>query len=214
MSREENTTVACPKCGAHKQAKLYSSINTSDGGKLKGKILDKSLFTFVCDKCGYKASLGYPCLYHDIEKGIFIQLAPDYSSSDIDMLQQTVGGMDFSDIGDFKLRVVGTIEELIEKIKIFDTGKDDRIIELCKLFISKSVMEQKPDFMISRVYFDTHDQDVFVIFDDKGDKLVIPVTKDFYKESVAVFGDKIDDDDDGAFKIIDRSWAINAVREE
>ena len=211
VAQKEVTTVTCPKCGNHRQAEIYKSVNAEENKDIKEKILDRSAFMFVCDKCGYTASLAYPCLYHDAQKGIFIQLAPDYSSADVEMIRQTVGGVDFSDIGDYKMRLVGTVEELIEKIKIFDSGKDDMVIELCKLFISKSVTEQKPDFMISRVYFDSHDQDVFVLFDDKCEKLVIPVNKEFYDESVQVFGDKIEDEI-GDFKIIDRSWAIEAVR--
>ena len=40
-------------------------------------------------------------------------------------------------------RIVTSANELVEKIHIFDAGKDDRIIELVKLLVANSLLENE-----------------------------------------------------------------------
>ena len=42
-------------------------------------------------------------------------------------------------------RIVTSPNQLIEKIQIFDAGKDDRIMELVKLLVTDSLHENNPD---------------------------------------------------------------------
>ena len=42
-------------------------------------------------------------------------------------------------------RIVTSPNQLVEKIQIFDAGKDDRIMELVKLLVTDSLHENNPD---------------------------------------------------------------------
>ena len=42
-------------------------------------------------------------------------------------------------------RIVTSANQLVEKIQIFDAGKDDRVMELVKLLATDSLLENNPD---------------------------------------------------------------------
>lgn len=71
----------------------------------------------------------YPFLYHDPASSLIIALSETPVSAD-DIPEGYVG------------RQVRTPGELIEKIKIFDAGLDDAIVEMCKYVTSRELGRQ------------------------------------------------------------------------
>ena len=98
--------------------------------------------------------MAYPLLYHDMLRKYWIWLIPLNSCSNAvgpDELQLTMG----TDITrDYTCRVVRDFNSLIEKIKIFDDGLDDRIFEILTTVILYGKGENMPDDMSSLMYYD------------------------------------------------------------
>ena len=139
MSRSEETTVECPKCTSEQSFTHWQSVNVTLDPDLKAKILDRTLVTFTCENCGYVAEVYHPLLYHDMEQRLMVFLgeeAPDDSASE-GMFASLLPSIE----AEYTFRMVSSINELTEKIRIRDAGLDDRAVEVFKLLL----MEQLDD---------------------------------------------------------------------
>ena len=65
-------------------------------------------------------------------------------------------------------RIVTSPNQLVEKIQIFDAGKDDRIMELVKLLVTDSLHENNPDKEFDELRF---------AVDDDGTNILIIINK-------------------------------------
>ena len=50
-------------------------------------------------------------------------------------------------------RIVTSANQLVEKIQIFDAGKDDRVMELVKLLATDSILKNDPDIEFDELRF-------------------------------------------------------------
>ena len=66
-----NTKITCPKCNHESDYIVWYSINVTLNPEMKDKILDDTLFSWVCPHCGERFYAPYDFLYHDMENGIF-----------------------------------------------------------------------------------------------------------------------------------------------
>ena len=74
MTRVEVNEIHCPKCGGVSEYRSYSSVNAQISPDLAEKLIDGSLFDFVCPECKNKMTVFYSCLYNDMNAGMMIQL--------------------------------------------------------------------------------------------------------------------------------------------
>ena len=65
-------------------------------------------------------------------------------------------------------RIVTSANQLVEKIQIFDAGKDDRVMELVKLLVTDSLHENNPDKEFDELRF---------AVDDDGTNILIIINK-------------------------------------
>ena len=133
MSRHHIEKVTCPSCHHEGDFELWDSINTALDPEMKEKVLNKSIFLYTCPSCGETFRLNYPTLYHQMEDLIMIYLV---SESEVEKTYEMFYGENA--LFDFRTekylsRIVTSPNQLVEKIQIFDAGKDDRIMELVKL---------------------------------------------------------------------------------
>lgn len=156
MSKNHKTNIKCPKCGTVSSFTIWDSINTKIDPEMKDAVLNRSAFLFTCPNCGAKTYTNYSFLYHQMEDQIMIQLAlTDKEAEDVNKLIHD----DASDMiktfkeDDYLLRIVRSQEELIEKIRIFDAGLDDRIIEIFKVYVFQLVQENNPGANEILLYF-------------------------------------------------------------
>ena len=121
MSISRNYAVRCPECGCIIPFELYDSITSSLDPGLRQQILDGQFETVVCPDCRAVSYIQYDILYHDPARRFMVCVGTDYS----DVFQQ-------SDCPkDYKLRYVD-YKQLAEKIRIFEAGLNDRIMEITK----------------------------------------------------------------------------------
>ncbi len=191
MSLSEQTTVECPKCTSEQSITHWQSVNVTLDPDLKQKILDRTLVTFTCENCGYVAEVYHPLLYHDMEQRLMVFLgeeAPDAPTS------EGVFGSLVSDIeAGHTFRLVSSINELIEKILIWDAGLDDRVVEIFKLLLleqlDESSMEDDAELFFSGVVRegDAEAQMDFELMSDSGTTgLTVPFEDTFPKVEAEV----------------------------
>ena len=145
MSKHHIEKVTCPSCHHEGEFELWDSINTVLDPEMKEKVLNQSIFLYACPNCGETFRLNYPTLYHQMEDLIMIYLV---SESEVEKTYEMFYGENA--LFDFRTekylaRIVTSPNQLVEKIQIFDAGKDDRIMELVKLLVADSLHENNPN---------------------------------------------------------------------
>lgn len=82
----------------------------------------------LCPGCGLNVEPGHECMYRDFAKAIMIRLVqnPDEPEPDIDH------------IAHYTLRTVLSVPELIEKVRMFDAGLNDAVVEASKGYFAHS----------------------------------------------------------------------------
>ena len=103
--------------------------------------------------------------------------------------------------------------QLVEKIQIFDAGKDDRIMELVKLLVTDFLHENNPDKEFDELRFAVDDDgtNILVII-NKGEitgAVDIDNMYEFASSHCDDFKDLRDDED----IVINREWSLNKLVE-
>ncbi|MCQ2349243.1 MAG: CpXC domain-containing protein [Paludibacteraceae bacterium] len=127
MAEVHDITIKCPKCGEDGAFKVWTSVNATLNPELREKVLDGSMFHFHCEKCGGDFILPNPTLYHDMNHQFMVWLVANPSDK--------MPGFSLSgnpEFANYKCRVVSSLDELNEKIFIFESGLNDVVIEIIK----------------------------------------------------------------------------------
>ncbi|MBR4949998.1 MAG: CpXC domain-containing protein [Clostridia bacterium] len=212
MAEKIEITISCPKCNFSQTKNIYKSINASTDGEIKDLILNRELFTFTCDNCDHKALIDYDFLYHDPENKVMIYFLKDYDEKEDNLYRNIPKPSE-----DYKMRIVKSASDLIEKIKIFDMGFDDRVIELCKLFYLGNMRETNPEFITDHIYYDTDKNlvnSVFVFMNKEGKPAVAGLDKDFYNQVFKMYEERIIKREKSSFEIIDKTWAESFINKK
>ena len=132
MSLPSTVSVTCPKCGQDGQMTVWSSVNISLDPEMKEKILDQSLFRYTCNQCQHVSPVFFQCLYHDMETRTMVWMVePDANTDEI---QDALPPLPFA-TNDYRLRIVHSINELVEMVLLIDSGLNDLAVQAIKLII-------------------------------------------------------------------------------
>ena len=213
MSRHHIEKVTCPSCHHEGDFELWDSINTALNPEMKEKVLNQSIFLYACPNCGETFRLNYPTLYHQMEDLIMIYLV---SESEVEKTYEMFYGENA--LFDFRTekylaRIVTSPNQLVEKIQIFDAGKDDRIMELVKLLAADSILKNDPDKEFDELRFAVDDGTYILVIINKGEitgAVDIDNMYEFASSHCTDFKDLRDDED----IVINREWILNKLTEE
>lgn len=135
-------TARCSRCGEDTVVPAYSSINTVEQPELKTKVLDGSAFMWQCPHCGTLNLIQYQTLYHDPSEKVMVWLTRGSEELEAQVMAaySKLEGLD-----DYIMRFVDDAGSLIEKIKIFDAGLDDRTMEMTKYVTKMEICESHKD---------------------------------------------------------------------
>lgn len=191
MSRTNEETIKCPKCGKESKFVMWSSINTVLDPEMKKKVLTGEIFIMI----------------------YYVQDEEDYESA-----CNMFSGEDMPEIFEdlmaekYLYRIVTSPGELREKIIIFDNGLDDRVIEIAKIFYIGQAKEQ--GIKVKHIFFDVSSEDkyMFIIFDENGETKIASIEKELLekireevlKDSPDIREDRFD---------IDENWALEKMME-
>ena len=211
MTKRETATVTCPKCGKDSNFAVYLSINRQVSPDLAEKLMDGSLFRFDCPECGCSTIVTHQCLYNDMEAGYMVQLVPgDEDKEFIDEFEKLASDelMAFA-AGHYETRIVHTLNELREKAMVIRDGYDDGTIELLKVFVMFSAIEQgDADRDSDILYESTEDGElVFAVF--RGDDIsAVAAPADMLEMIAKEFGEN---PGRGAGYYVDAEWAADVI---
>lgn len=142
----------CSKCGAENTVPTYPNINVQTNPELKDKVRNGSIFLWSCGKCGQVNLAPYSTLYHDPQERVMVWLTPDSMPADekaaVESHMQALSAQlqdpaNAEILGDYTLRRAREVGELIEKVKIFEAGLDDVVVEMCKYVTKMELVEKE-----------------------------------------------------------------------
>ena len=165
-----NIKTACTKCGAEYSAEVPQSVNAATSPELKEQVRSGALFTWTCPHCGTANLLTFPVLYHDPAEHLMLVLT-----------QAPLGaeGVPEGYIG----RQVRSAGELIEKIKIFDAGLDDLVIELCKYVTCQELKKEVP---LKFLRTDGADAEMTFAYPEGGEMQLVAVGFNTYEDCAGI----------------------------
>ena len=72
MSSFRNIKITCPACNTEGTYMVWDSVNVDLDPELKSKVMDGSLFTWVCPNCKKSFNAPYSFLYHDMTHNFMV----------------------------------------------------------------------------------------------------------------------------------------------
>lgn len=122
-------------------------------------------------------------LYHDLKHSAMIWLVPEgcrqreYISEYIEEIRSVFA------IPTETTRIVYGTQQLAEKVSALEAGRDDRVIELCKLFLIESLIGYPHRFELPQVYYNCpHGDEYFILVDHLGTVRKYPFDDKEYKK--------------------------------
>lgn len=137
-------TFHCPVCLNEELMTAWTLVHAQADPDLKDRLLRKTLQLHPCSNCGREFQIESGLVYLDSEQKFLIAYEPDLENPaawqpyDLDHAQP-----------DWTIRLVTDQNQLIEKVHIFDSGLDDRLVELLKL----SLLRQENQPVKARRFF-------------------------------------------------------------
>lgn len=139
------TEVSCIRCGSRQTITVHDSINVREEPALKAEVLDGSAFVWECAHCGAHNLVRRQTLYHDPDEKLMIWLT--FGSEELEeRVRAAYGGME--ELKGYTARFVDDAGSLVEKVKIFDAGLDDVVMEMTKYVVRmelRSSMHERAD---------------------------------------------------------------------
>ena len=147
MSLNSKQNVRCPKCGQMSDVTVWNSITVKDSADLKQDLLVGKINMFHCASCSYSALMPTPLLYHDEDKKLLFSFSPcddpvkeQKLYDDIKKTSQSSG--ELKKFEGYNLRFLTKYNDFLEKILIFDSGLNDKAIEVIKLMVLSQDLEK------------------------------------------------------------------------
>ncbi|NCC65022.1 MAG: hypothetical protein EOM15_10250 [Spirochaetia bacterium] len=126
----QKAIITCPHCNLSNSQSLSTKVDLTQYPKKKIAILTDSLFTVTCAHCQKQYSVEHELIVHDKNNRYALLLT---LQDDLFELDASISGIEASEYD--TLRLVTSNAQLKEKILLLDAGLDDRVIELCKLYL-------------------------------------------------------------------------------
>lgn len=223
MSMEDKQVIKCPKCEQDGDFTVWHTLNVQLNPEMKESVLNGNIFKYKCNHCGKSFFVQYDFLYHDMKKNFMVYFSADEESQkaikeewgklnsddDSDVLASMMRKMG----ADYKHRIVSDINSLSEKIRIFDCGLDDRIVEIIKIFTIANVKEQNANIEPEGALFCSSDngEKALGIVVDGDIKSFCSFDMNAYENMKKNWLSKIENASKGEF-IIDFAWAFAFIQ--
>lgn len=223
MSQKQTTKVTCPKCGKEHDFAIWTSINVTLDRDQKEEILNRKAFVFECPDCKEKTLYSYDFLYHDMEQKIMIY----HVTTNEALVQAMEGFTQMTNVGvddgilngpeveGYRKRIVRTLNDLREKIFIFDAGLDDRVVEIFKVFCIIQLKQSDPDFQADEAYFYKRDGEMGFQFLREGKAFgEVAIDPADYEDLAKTAADILTKEEQQNNYVIDTEWAYKSITEE
>jgi ribosomal protein L40E len=132
----------CNRCGARQEVAVHDSINVRETPELKAQVLDGSLFVWECPSCGARNLIRSQTLYHDPDEKLMVWVTSGSEGLE-SRVRAAYSGMD--EMNGYTARFVDDAGSLIEKVKVFDAGLDDIVMEMAKFVTRMEIAGGRQD---------------------------------------------------------------------
>lgn len=219
-SLRDTITIKCQQCGEQYDFNVCNVINLQKDQDLYEPLFSLDLFKHQCEKCGYLNVVQYDMMVVDnFKKYMIFLFGPERMSLFKESVDRYIKSLEQSNSQEFQVlkeniqhtRVVNSINDLKEKLLIFDYDLNDKIIELIKrgLYTNKLIDQKEFPYIL----FNAIDQDklAFVCIGGTDNTITkeIGISIKFYNKILDSLGDKIKESKELDFPLIDKNWAIN-----
>ena len=210
MSIPKRMTVNCSKCGKPLSVTVFESVNSGYADDIAMQIMSGDLFNVECPHCKFVSHLEYDILYHDLRHGAMIWVvhnnSPEYTKrvSEIRAMQKLP----------YKtFRIVEDMNALKEKVSCLESNRDDRIIELCKVFTAYNLLSQRPEFEFRNAFYTAiSGKELIYLYDNENDELCCELPEKAYDYLKNLFyGSHYATQFDDNYPIVDYDWAENIL---
>lgn len=197
-------TIICPKCGHAQSTQIWNTVNVTVDPELKQLALNDGLNVFECDSCGWREALDRDLLYHDSDRRVMIWLM--HTDESVPPLGPEISGLT-GESGDSHLRLVRSRRQLLEKIRTFENGLDDRILEVVKLGLATRDGLSFKDLAYRRISKASGGLVQIVFWSSSGEQKVVG-WRDWYEAVSAELGDAIPPENGWMVVDEDYAWAM------
>jgi hypothetical protein len=145
MSYKTIGTLTCPHCGNKNKLTFWAVVNKNENPRIAQRVRSGNIFSHKCKHCGKESIASYNTVYEDEENKMMIF----YSKSLIDIADahSAIRMRKENTVGDnCNIRIVDSPNALKEKIRLFELGYDDRIIEIMKAAVLENKCESVREF--------------------------------------------------------------------
>ena len=212
MSLPKKMIVKCTKCGAEIEATVFESVNTDYAPDITKQIISGELFSVKCERCGFASNLEYDILYHDIKHRTMIWVGhdnlPEYATK-VSELKNSANILGYKNT-----RIVKNMNELRQKVACLENGRDDKIVELCKVFITYNLLAQQPEFEFNNAFYTNYlGKEWIFLYDKEGQELACELTDNTYSMLYDMYyNSEYASKKQEHYEIVDYDWAENILQ--
>ena len=171
MSLKHVDSFPCPRCGKEQQFTIWRYLNIRDNPEELPRVLDGSVFDYICAHCKVSVRVGYPLVYHDPDRKQLLVMTQERDPEQVYLILAQLFAADlFSpSLQGYTLRGVLQPPELAEKVLISMEALDDRVLELYKSWLIGRYASEHDGKEPDRVLFVRINEPQFLIFPEEGD---------------------------------------------
>ena len=207
--KDIDIVVTCNYCEKKGESHVYTVVDGDKSPTLRDMTINGMLFEYKCDNCEKITIIDFPVKYVQ-DNGKFIvdyQTESDELERGIEIYNDEYENLESSE--DNTIRIVTSQEELSEKVVIYNSGLDDKVIEVLKLMYEVFYKEEHPEKKVTDVYFSRlSGKDSFLFFLEDEQSVSKKMDPELYKE----YKEKLKKLDVSSDYVIDRNWAYNAIQ--
>ena len=143
MSTWFEEEVGCPACGSTIVARLALGVHAARAPEVREQLVARTFHRVTCGACGLSFTAQRPLVYTDTERKHWIQVAREHERPRWPELEDATEALfERAFIGapiaheirrDMRLRLVFGLEELREKIVVWNANLDDAVVECLKV---------------------------------------------------------------------------------
>lgn len=213
--------ITCPHCKTEQTIDTYPIINLQNDTDIYEDLFTLNLFKHECKKCKKNIIVQYDCLVIDMYKKYIIYLYTTDSltnfNKNIDQLiEKLQADTQYKEVfNNLKYtRVVTTLNELLEKLLIFDYDLNDKVIEILKLGLYDK--ERLDKDIYKSICFNKIENDklifsCFNIYDNTVQPINISVDIKYYNIVIDSIGGTVPTDDK-YFEYVNDIWSTLKVK--
>lgn len=217
----------CSHCGSEIQFKLHPVFNLQDLNEDEFKqLFDLDVFKVKCKNCNKTTVVQYDTIIVDMYKKYIIYLytsdkIENFNASTSEVIDKmfkstTNSALAFKDIKHF--RIATNLNDMLEKMLIFDYDLDDRIIECIKYQAIKTYISNNSSFSNTeyKLFFNKIERTDLLFTAIPEDKSISPVILSAPMECYNFFIDNtnVKSLSNSDFVLIDQEWMLKNIKIE